>query len=187
MRLPSTIPAIPTLTADGICLRAPRQDDVEVLVRAFNDDQVRRFMPVPPNYTAADAQRFVDSVPRAWQHQERAIFVIADAATDNCIGEAELLSFNTLYDSAEIALLLDAPARRLRTSAAALRLLCRFGFEHLELGRIEAFADFENRAVHYLGLFVGFRHEGTARAKFPCPDGERRDAVVAALLPGDLA
>ncbi|MDH6222486.1 GNAT family N-acetyltransferase [Streptomyces pseudovenezuelae] len=185
MRLPGTFDTIPTLTGDGIRLRAPRQDDLAGLVRAFSDDRVRRFMPVPPDYTAAHAQSFIDTAPDMWRGQ-RAVFVLADEASDTFIGEAELLSVNELYQSAEIAFLLDAPARRLRTAVAGLRLVCRFGFEQLGLTRIEAFADFENSPVHYAGLRAGFRHEGTARGKLSGPDGQRRDAVVAAVLPEDL-
>jgi RimJ/RimL family protein N-acetyltransferase len=185
MRLPATFAAIPTVTGDGIRLRAPRQDDLDGLARAFSDDRVQRFMPVPPDYTTADAQGFIDAAPGMWRGQ-RAVFVLADEATDTFIGEAELLSLNTLYQSAELAFLLDAPARRLRTAVAGLRLVCRFGFEQLGLTRIEAFCDFENRSIHLAGLRAGFQHEGTARGKYPGPDGQSRDAVVAAMLPTDL-
>ncbi|WP_329529413.1 GNAT family N-acetyltransferase [Streptomyces sp. NBC_01462] len=185
MWLPDTSATIPTLTGDGIRLRAPRQDDLTGLVRAFRDDRVRRFMPVPADYTAAHAQNFIDTASDKWR-EKHAVFVLADEASDAFIGEAELLSLNELYQSAEISFLLDAPARRLRTAVASLRLVCRFGFEQLGLTRIEAFCDLENSPVHYAGLRAGFRHEGTARGKLPSPDGQRRDAVAAAILPEDL-
>ncbi|AEW99936.1 GNAT family N-acetyltransferase [Streptantibioticus cattleyicolor] len=186
MRLPGAFTAIPTVTGDGVRLRAPRQEDLPGLVRAFSDERVRRFMPVPCEYTAAHAQNFIDTAPAMWR-AHRAVFVLADAASDTFIGEAELLSLNELYRSAEAAFLLDAPARRLRTAVAGVRLLCRFGFEELGLTRIEAFTDLDNRAVHYVGAHAGFRKEGIARGKIPGPGGQRRDCLVAALLPGDLA
>ena len=67
----------------------------------------------------------------------------------------------------------------------AVRTICRFGFDHVNLHRITLFVNADN--AHAIRAYekVGFVHEGNLReAAFA--QGERVDLLVMGLLAGDL-
>jgi RimJ/RimL family protein N-acetyltransferase len=65
------------------------------------------------------------------------------------------------------------------------RLLFAYAFERLGLRRIEVIADARNSASIAGSVGVGFTREALLRSYLEC-DGERRDAVILSLLPGEL-
>jgi RimJ/RimL family protein N-acetyltransferase len=67
----------------------------------------------------------------------------------------------------------------------AVRLVCRWGFAELGLGRIEWWANVGNEASRRVAVNAGFTMEGTVRARL-LHRGERVDGWGAGLLPGDL-
>jgi RimJ/RimL family protein N-acetyltransferase len=68
---------------------------------------------------------------------------------------------------------------------AAARLTCRYGFDVLGLERIEWWALVGNDASWRVVEKLGFRREGTCRARLP-HRGERLDGWVGGLLRGEL-
>jgi RimJ/RimL family protein N-acetyltransferase len=67
----------------------------------------------------------------------------------------------------------------------AARLVCRFGFEVLHLGRIEWWAGVGNEPSRRVAQRLGFTMEGTCRRRLSHRE-ERLDGWVAGLLPGEL-
>jgi RimJ/RimL family protein N-acetyltransferase len=68
----------------------------------------------------------------------------------------------------------------------AVRLLARFAFEELELGRVELITDPDNASSQRVAAKAGFTREGVLRSHLLHPDGRRRDSVMFSLLPGEL-
>ena len=68
----------------------------------------------------------------------------------------------------------------------ALRVVCRFGFRELGLGRLELTTDPENLPSQRVAEKVGFGREGVLRSHMLHPDRSRRDSVLFSLLPGEL-
>ena len=67
----------------------------------------------------------------------------------------------------------------------AVRTLCRFGFEHVNLHRVTLEVNADNAQAIRAYTKVGFREEGRLReAMFV--HGERMDTVVMGLLEGEL-
>ena len=67
----------------------------------------------------------------------------------------------------------------------AVRTICRFGFDHVNLHRITLFVNASNAQAVRAYEKVGFRHEGRLReATFV--DGARDDQLVMGLLGEDL-
>jgi RimJ/RimL family protein N-acetyltransferase len=67
----------------------------------------------------------------------------------------------------------------------ALRLVCRFGFEDLRLGRMELITDPDNHASQRVATKAGFQREGVLRSHLLHRDGRRRDSIMFSLLPGE--
>jgi RimJ/RimL family protein N-acetyltransferase len=75
----------------------------------------------------------------------------------------------------------------MRTATSALRLVCRFGFEQLQLRRIDAYAAADNMAIQVVGAYIGFRRAGFRPMLFRNSRNHAlHDAVYATVVPEDL-
>ena len=189
MRALETFTEIPRVEGGAILLRAARDADAAAMAEGLRDDRVQRYIAgAPADATEQSLQRYIrEAVPAYWSGGTAAVFVVAEPGTDAFLGIAMLTFPQRLYDIGEAVLWLAPNGRGMRRATAALRALCRFGFEELRLARIEASTAVSNRAMTLVGAYVGFVAEGRARAKILDPvTGTREDAILAGLLPEDL-
>jgi hypothetical protein len=90
--------------------------------------------------------------------------------------------------SASVGYWVAPEARRQGRASAALRLLCDWLFRALAVERIELTTDPENLASQQVATRCGFRQEGYLRAHLRYRQtGARRDSILWALLPDELA
>lgn len=175
------------MAADGLVLRRPRPSDADLVHRGTHDPLVREFLQavVPHRDVAAAEQWLAEIPPLLWATGRAAYFVVETA--EGPVGWAELVNPDAETQSAEVAVWLLPEHRRLRTAKAALRLVCRFGFERLELRRIDAYAAADNMPSQLTGAAIGFRRAGYRPALFRSSRTHRlHDAVHATLVPEDL-
>jgi RimJ/RimL family protein N-acetyltransferase len=167
-----------------VALRRPAEGDVPAIVNACRDPESARWTMVPDPYRQVDAEGFVRShAPRQWARGAGAVFVLADEA-DAYVGSMELRLSPSDPGLADVGFL-TAPAARGRGYApAALRALCHWGFDALDVHRIEWRAYVGNEASRRVAEKAGFTLEGTARSALG-HRGERRDCLVGALLTTD--
>jgi RimJ/RimL family protein N-acetyltransferase len=167
---------------DGdLLLRPWTEDDVPGLVVACNDPEIPRWIPVIPSpYTEADALAFVrGELETAPEYS----FAIAEGgALVGAIG----LARNSMRYRGSIGYWVAALARGRGICTRALRVVCRFGLDELELARLELITDPDNVASQRVAEKVGFQREGVLRAHLRHPDGRIRDSVMFSLLPGEL-
>ena len=160
-------------------LRKWRPDDVDVVYAACQDAEIHRWMTVIPRpYTREDARAFVMDELGYGPHQ---FAIISEAEVVGSIG----MGVND-NRTGRIGYWCAREARGRGFTTRALRLLCRYGFDELELARLELFADPENLASHRVAAKVGFQREGLLRSHLQHPDGHRLDSVLFSLLPGEL-
>ncbi|MCX4751315.1 GNAT family N-acetyltransferase [Kitasatospora sp. NBC_01287] len=189
MKLPSSLAGPPTLVDGEVVLRPPSADlDADTVLAGTRDPLVREFLQgVVPHRDRAAAAEWLDLVPpRLWAEGRAAYFAVALGAGP-AVGWAELVDFRAETDSAEVVVWLLPAARNLRTATKALRLVCRFGFDQLALGRIDAYAAADNMPSQVMGAWIGFRRAGYRPALFRSSSSHRlHDAVHATLAPEDL-
>jgi len=168
--------------ADGhVALRPWTFDDVPDIVRCCNDELVARFIPViPVPYTEEDARAWVE---RTVAHDELNL-AITDAASGAVIGAVGVGRKADDQAIAEIGYWLAPEARGRGAATRALRLLSAWSLRELELARLQLTADVENDASQRVAARGGFHREGVLRA-WMNRRGERRDAVMFSLLPGE--
>jgi RimJ/RimL family protein N-acetyltransferase len=182
--------AAPVLTAvsdagEKLTLRAPVEADLPDMLAACRDPEAVRWTTVPDPYADADAEFYVrDHVPRRWARGEAANFAIADA-TGRFAGSMSLRLAVDEPGVADVGYLVAPWARGRGYATAALRAVCRWGFERLGLARIEWRAYVGNEASRTVAARAGFRFEGVQRAS-GVQRGERRDQWVGAVLPGEV-
>ena len=132
----------------------------------------------------AEARANIDRAARAWQDGTRAVFRIADAATDEVIGGINLRFGDD--DIAEISYFLRASARGRGLATRAVRLAARWAFDDLAIERIELRVHPENAPSRRVAERAGFSREGVERASRAWPDGTRFDSIVYSLLRTDF-
>jgi RimJ/RimL family protein N-acetyltransferase len=166
---------------DGdILLRNWTLDDVPAIVAACNDAEILHWIPVIPRpYTDADARAFVQrEVAGIGGHQFAITF---GGGVVGSIG----MSVNESRNG-HIGYWCAPEARGHGVTTRALRLLCKYSLDELQLRRLELITDPDNRASQRVAEKVGFQREGVLRSHLVHPDGRRRDTVMFSLLPGEL-
>jgi RimJ/RimL family protein N-acetyltransferase len=192
----SSVGALSGMRDGELLIRRPEERDAGTLLAGSRDPLVREFMQgVLAHPDRASAVRWInETAPRLWAADRAAYFAVArsdDAATGTeggpAIGLAELVDLRPAEGAAEVSIWLLPEHRRMRTAAAAMRLVCRFGFEELGLRRIDAYAAADNMGVQVVGASIGFRRAGFRPALFRSSRTlELHDAVYATLVPEDL-
>jgi ribosomal-protein-alanine N-acetyltransferase len=179
-------PPSPPLTDGVVSLRPFRADDAPAVFAACQDPDIQRWIPlIPVPYTEADARRFILMTLQAWHDGSGYEFAIADAATDRYIGSIGLhVGANPRRHA--IGYLVAPEARRQGVALRAVRLVVRWGFEHLAIERLALWTLPGNVASQAVAENAGFRREGLIRNWEADRDEHPVDAVMFSMTPEDL-
>lgn len=177
-------PIEPTeITAGRLHLRPWQPSDADAVLAACQDAELQRWTRVPVPYEHEDAVTWVGRVsPQEWAAGTAAHFAVLDATTSELLGSVSLA--DVAEGAAEIGYWTAAHARGRGVSTEAVGAVCRWGFAVLGLQRVTWLAHVGNTASRRVAEQAGFVVEGTLRQYLP-QRGERRDAWIGGLLPGD--
>jgi RimJ/RimL family protein N-acetyltransferase len=186
--LPPGAPAVsehPVLRVDDLVLRAPTGADVTAIAAAIDDADIPRWIDVIPwPYTEEHARTFVtDIAGPAWVDGSGRTWLITDGSGD-VVGAIGL--HPRLAGVHELGFWLSRGARGRGIATRAGRTVCRFGFDELDVQRIEWQAVVGNDASRAVARRVGFVEEGVLRGRLR-QNGRAADCWIAGLLPADLA
>ena len=181
------VPPNPPLSDGVIALRPFRAEDASAVASACQDPEIQRWIPmIPVPYTEADARSFILMTLQAWHDGTSYEFAIVDAATDRFVGSIGLhLGSNPRLHA--VGYLVAPQARRRGVASRALRLVTRWGFEHIDIERLALWTLPGNVASQAVAERAGFRFEGLARNWAPGRDDRPTDAIVYSMTPEDLA
>jgi len=183
------VPFPPDGIVDGdVRVRVHRPEDAPGLVRGLTDAQILRDAAIYSQDGLTEdvvVQRIRTTWPRARREGEFAPFAIADAGSDEYLGNVLLHSFEWDARSCEIGYWLLPGARGRGVSARAARLLATWTIESLDIDRIEALVDFDNTASLRSIERAGFTREGQLR-QVAHPHRGRVDFAIFSLLRSDL-
>jgi RimJ/RimL family protein N-acetyltransferase/nitrite reductase/ring-hydroxylating ferredoxin subunit len=180
-------PPSPPLSDGVIALRPLRADDAPAITTACQDPDIRRWIPIIPiPYTEADARRFILMTLQAWHDGTGYEFAIADASTHRFIGSIGI-HLGPNPRRLGVGYLVAPEARRRGVASRALRLVTRWGFEHIDIQRLALWTLPGNVASQAVAEKVGFRYEGLARNWTVDRDDRPADVVMYAMTPDDLA
>jgi RimJ/RimL family protein N-acetyltransferase len=170
-----------TLTDGVVVLRELREDDRAVVLDTMRDELVARWLNMP----RAPAERDFDSLLRLAHNGrltgERFDFAVTETRVDVSLGA--VIASRRHRDNFEIAYLARADARGRGLMTRAVRLVCEWLFRE-GVGRLELRTHPDNMPSQRLAERCGFQREGRER-KSIWLHGERADAILWSLLPGD--
>ncbi len=171
------------LRVDELLLRAPREEDIDVVAPAFRDPAVGGEAGLPP--VGADELRVMlrDLLPEMLAQGLMSPYVIEDVERGAIVGGATLHHLDPMRDSVEVGYWLFREARGRGVATRAVRAMVEDAFAQ-GIIRVEAHVRIGNEASERVLERLGFEREGVRR-KLLRHDGVRRDATLFALLADD--
>jgi RimJ/RimL family protein N-acetyltransferase len=171
------------LRVDELLLRAPREEDIDVVAPAFRDPAVGGEAGLPP--VGADELHVMlrDLLPEMLARGLMSPYVIEDVERGAIVGGATLHHLDPMRDSVEVGYWLFSDARGRGVATRAVRAMVENAFAQ-GIVRVEAHVRIGNEASERVLERLGFEREGVRR-KLLRHDGVRRDATLFALLADD--
>jgi RimJ/RimL family protein N-acetyltransferase len=165
-------------------LRAREPEDEPLLYRWFNDPEVTEFLVVRYPLSHATEREFIEGAHSIAYN--RASFGVETLAEGRLIGGVSLEHANPENRSATLGIALgDKTFWNGGYGTDTMRTICRFGFEMMNLHRIELDVYASNARARAVYEKVGFKDEGLRRdALFKY--GRYHDLVVMGLIEGEL-
>jgi [ribosomal protein S5]-alanine N-acetyltransferase len=146
-------------------LRPWRDSDIDSIVAACQDPEIVRWTRVPEHYGEVDARAYLMQRYGAIHAGTTAPFAIVDAEDDQqVLGSVSLLRIAWEHARGEVGYWLAPEARGAGHATRAVRLICDWGFETLELERIDLFAATGNPASQRVAERAGFTREAVLRS-----------------------
>jgi len=178
--IPLPVPE-PALSDDGLLLRPWNERDVEVVLAAGLDGLISRYRYSLPRTTDAARTWITAATAERLAGTRLELAITEDGTPAGSVALAEIAHGNAM-----VRYWLLPKARGRGLASRAVRLLANWSFSRLDLGRLAAFIELENRASEAVLERCGFVKEGRLRRHIVGPDGKRVDTMLYGLLPEDL-
>jgi RimJ/RimL family protein N-acetyltransferase len=168
---------------EKIRLRALEPADVPLLYDRMNDRDVTENITVRYPMSVADEERFVAGAQISYQ---QALFAVDALDDGQLIGTTGLRGATPENRTASLGITINNKTRWDQgLGTDIMRTVCRFGFEEMDLARIELWVLADNDRARRVYEKVGFVYEGTARQR-SYKGGRRLDEQLYGLLRGEL-
>ncbi len=169
---------------DLVRLRAREPEDEPLSYEWFNDPEVTEFLTLRYPLSHKNQREFLDA--HSTPGHSGASFAIVAKADETYIGGCDLAPTSAENRSASLGIAIgDKKHWDGGYGTDAMRTLCQFGFEHMNLHRIELEVYAGNERARHVYERVGFQVEACRRrAHFKY--GEYMDVYIMGLLEGEL-
>ncbi|WP_437967619.1 GNAT family protein [Sorangium sp. So ce260] len=175
----------PVLTTPRLRLRSIEPGDVERIFRIQSDPEVTRYFGRGPDASIADSERRIATIIAGVREHTSIRWGITLEESGELVGTGGFWRWNKPHRWAEIGYELLPAFWNRGIMTEALRAVLRFGFASMDLHRVEAQIDPENRASARVLERLGFAREGLLRQNW-YHDGRYTDTAVYGLLRDDL-
>ena len=176
---------IPTLETDRLTLRGMRVSDAQDMYEYARRPSVTEYLTWEPHTSMEETRQYLTYVGQRYRTGDFYDWSVVDKETGHMIGTCGFTSFNCPADSAEIGYVLSPVYQGRGLGTEAVRRVLRFGFEELNLHRIEAHFIEGNAASRRLMERVGMTFEGFAREAMKIK-GKYRTIGTCAILRGEF-
>ncbi|WP_018754414.1 GNAT family N-acetyltransferase [Paenibacillus terrigena] len=167
------------LEGTKIYLRPVNSADTEAYYQLLHDTDMLRLTGTQHHFTREQIERYIDSKS---QNSSSILLLIADAATDEIIGDIALQDISDTNRSAGLRIAISAARHQGRGyGSEAILLLLDYGFGIRNLHRIELNVYAYNERAQHVYRKLGFQQEGIQRdALFY--NHEYHDAILMSML-----
>lgn len=169
------------LETQRLYTRKLEKADAEALFDIFSIPEVCRYWSSPAMTDISQAEDFIEETHRGFEDGRLLEWGIIERETDRLIGTCAYASWDKKHRRAEIGFALHRRWWGKGLMKELLSVFIPFGFNELELHRIEADVDPRNIASIKLLEYFGFKKEGCLRERYHL-NGELQDAIFYGLL-----
>lgn len=175
---------IPALTTGNINLRPIDEKDIAALFSLFSHEKVVRFMDIERFVNVSEAVQLITFFRDKLTSGEGMRWAITTNGRDELIGTCGFHHINRTHYKMELGydLLPAYWGKGIMTNS--IHRLLQYGFEELQMNRIEAYVDPGNALSSQLLQRLGFEQEGKVRQAF-FQKGRFVDAFIYSLLQKD--
>jgi RimJ/RimL family protein N-acetyltransferase len=154
---------------DRSFLRPWALEDVSVVVRAYSDPEIQKW--IPYSFDAAEAEQVIGRWTETWRNETGACWAIAKKS-DNCaFGRFAFQTIDLIGGSAEIAYWLLPQSRGEGYAPLATTAIREWAFGQLGLHRLELIHSVHNVASCRVATKAGFELEGILKSECLYRDG----------------
>lgn len=175
---------VPVLTTENLVLRPIDERDIAALFNLFSNDTVTRFMDIESFINVTEASQLIAFLKEKQENGEGVRWAITFEGHNDLIGTCGFHHFKRTHYKAEIGYDLLPAFWGKGIMIHAVHRLLQYGYEQLQLNRIEAFVDPANTSSFKLLERLGFKQEGLLRQAF-FEKGSFADAYLYSLLRWD--
>ncbi|MDG5789241.1 GNAT family protein [Evansella sp. AB-P1] len=175
---------LPTLETDRLVLRKVTMEDVSTIFKYGSDEEVSRYVTWDIHRTIADSEEFVKFVLNQYENKKIAPWAMELKENGKLIGTVDFVSWQTKHHTAEIGYVIAKEFWGNGYTTEAAKAIITFGFEKMDLVRIQARCFTENVASQRVMEKVGMTYEGLHR-KAMLIKGKHRDLKMFAVLKED--
>lgn len=172
------------ITTTRLRMRLARAADAAAILELMRDKAVDQWNPAESVIDAQTAAAWCEDMAD-WSSGDHASWIVADADTDEALGVVSIHSIDREQSDAEIGYRTHPRARGHGIATEAVTAAAAWGFQNLQLVRIELVHAVENEASCVVAERAGFRLEGVTRQSFVYGDGVRHDEHLHARLATD--
>lgn len=180
----SVFSSLPVLDTKRLRLRPLSMRDEKDMYRYASDPAVSRHVLWDAHESPRDTRSALRSAIRQYRSGAPGSFAIERRSDRRMIGTIGFMWINLDYRSGEVGYSLSRAYWNQGIMTEALRAVLAFGFDTLQLNRIEAQHETDNPASGRVMLHAGMQYEGTLRQRLK-NKGRYVDVALYAILRAD--
>ncbi|WP_156854822.1 GNAT family N-acetyltransferase [Oceanobacillus sp. AG] len=181
MRVQDIYNNLPTLETERLRLRKVRSTDLQAMNAYGGDAEVSKFVTWERHQSLQDTEAFLNFVLGRYEKGEIAPWAIEYKPNSEMIGTIDFVNWKPASRVAEIGYVLHRDYWGKGLMTEAVKRVIQFGFEQMNLVRIEAVCLPENVGSYRVMEKAGLQYEGTLR-KARVIKGRNRDIKMYAII-----
>lgn len=172
---------IPTLQTERLIMRAPTMEDVEWFFSLRSNEEFMKFMHRPIITEMSEAQAFVQNFLDRAESETGLQWVLEEKESGEPVGYAGPWRWDTKNNTGELGYGLDLRFTGKGFMQEAIAACIEYGFEHMNLERIEAWMEDENHGSRKVVEANGLQKEGPLRHA-ALHNGKYRNLYIYSIL-----
>jgi [ribosomal protein S5]-alanine N-acetyltransferase len=171
----------PQLETSRLLMRKVTFKDLEDMYVYTSSEEVTKYVPFPTHKNIEDTRKFIDYILEQYQINKKLLWGIQLKEPKKFIGTIEFFTFEPAHNKAEIAYILSEDYWGNGIMSEAANEVIKFGFQTLNLTRIQARTFKDNIGSQKVLEKVGMTFEGTLR-KSMFLKGKYQDINIYSIL-----
>jgi ribosomal-protein-alanine N-acetyltransferase len=166
MEIESIFGNLPVIETKRLILRKITVEDAEDMFYYGSNDEVSKHVTWHTHQSLSDTKEFIDFILKKYENKELSPWGIELKENGKFIGTIDFVSWQPKHNSAEIGYAISHDYWGKGIMTEAVKAVIKFGFEHMDLVRIQARCFVENIGSARVMEKSGMSFEGITRKGF---------------------